>query len=329
MKATTISALVCWRSPLSRLPETPQDLGRLFRRSLAPALAVCLISLLLALSTQGTVGSHFLYRTDLPGPIMTVLTSFRASGRLFWPCYYLILTGVIAAAFLTFRGRWLHAALATALVLQLLDLAPLRAAVRSQWQAAMAPAPPADPAWRTLGRTQKHLVVLPAWQCSPQETPGGMDGYAIFGRLALQQHMTINSYYAGRYSDAQRSFFCHEQVRDIQRHGLRDDTAYVLPRERASWVAALRYGANYCRYAGQLHPVLRAARPSRRRFRHPAGYRLTGQRSDRQFRRGRPDRQEIAKLGVVSPGAVGELDGRACGEADIQGAGRRAAGHPC
>jgi hypothetical protein len=60
--------------------------------------------------------------------------------------------------------------------------------------------------------------------------------------------MTINSYYAGRYSDAQRSFFCHEQVRDIQRHGLRDDTAYVFPRERAGWVAALRYGANYCRY---------------------------------------------------------------------------------
>jgi hypothetical protein len=228
----------------------PAVLRRMFSRSWSPALAVYVISLLLALSTQGTVGPYFLYKVDLPGPVMTALASFRASGRLFWPGYYLLFIGILAAASWSFRGRRLHAALAAALIVQLLDLSPLRAMVHHAWQTAVTPAMPADAAWHGLGRAQKHLIVLPAWQCSPPDTPGGMDGYAIFGRLALEQHMTINSYYAGRYSDAQLGFFCTGQVVDIQRQGLRGDTAYVLPRDKAAWVAGLKYNDHYCRYVG-------------------------------------------------------------------------------
>jgi hypothetical protein len=84
--------------------------------------------------------------------------------------------------------------LAIALIIQFLDVAPLRVAVHQHWQAAAAPSLPSDASWHDLGQTQRHLVVLPPWQCSPEDTPGGMDGYAIFGRIALRQHMTIDSF---------------------------------------------------------------------------------------------------------------------------------------
>jgi len=80
-----------------------------------------------------------------------------------------------------------------------------------------------------------------------ENTPGGADGYAIFGKLALEQHMTINSFYASRYSARHRAFFCAEQLEDLQRHGLQDDTAYVFPRDKASWVAGLGHGTKFCR----------------------------------------------------------------------------------
>jgi hypothetical protein len=228
----------------------PVVLGYIFRRSSASVLGVFGVSLLLALSTQALIGPYSLYKLHLPGPIMTVLTSFRASGRLFWPGYYLIFAGILFTASVGFRGRWLHVTLGVALTIQILDLMPLRSMIHERWKISLAPQVPTDPSWHVLGQTQKHLVVLPAWQCAaPVEyTPGGATGYAIFGKLALEQQMTINSFYASRYSAEQHAFFCTEQVKDIQQHGLQDDTAYVFTRDKAAWVAGIPHGDRFCRY---------------------------------------------------------------------------------
>ncbi len=227
----------------------PTLLRALARRSSASLLGVFAVSLLLALSTQASIGHLTLYRLRLPDTAMTILASLRGSGRLFWPGYYLLFAGSLVAASLAFRGRWLPIALGAALALQILDLVPLRATIHEKWATAQAAPPPAAPAWHTLGQHQKHLVVLPAWQCAAplNGTPGGAIGYAIFGKLALDQRMTINSFYASRYSAAQRSFFCTEQIQSLQQHGLQDDTAYVFPRDKAAWVASLQHGTRFCR----------------------------------------------------------------------------------
>jgi hypothetical protein len=229
----------------------PAILRALLRRSSVLALAVFGTCLLLALSTHVQIGRNLLCRCDLPGPIMSVLSSFRASGRLFWPAYYLIFAGTLVAAAAAFRGRWLHAVLGTALAIQVLDLMPMWSFIHRKWEAAAAPAMPSGPAWQQLGGKQRHLVVLPAWQCAArwEDTPGGASGYVVFGTLALREHMTINSFYASRYSAAQRAFFCGDQILDVQRNGLRDDTAYVFPRAKASWVSSLARGTRVCRYA--------------------------------------------------------------------------------
>lgn len=230
---------------------SPSSVNYLLRRTTAPVLGVFGLSLLLALSTKATLGNHVLYQLVLPKPIMNALAAFEGSGRLFWPSYYLIFAGVIAAAFRAFRGHWLHAALSAALIVQWLDLTPLRAAIHRKWQSASAAAVPAGTSWRDLGRTQRHLVVLPPWQCSGTDTPGGGNSYSIFGRLALEQHMTINSFYAARYTHTQRTFFCNTQIAQVRRDGLQEDTAYVFGRRMVGELIGLRYGSNYCRHEDQ------------------------------------------------------------------------------
>lgn len=228
----------------------PGVLRGLFARRAVVAVAVFGVSLALALSAQASAGRVALYALPLPEPVMGALAALRGSGRLFWPGYYLVFAGILAAAGAAFRGWRLPAVLGLALLVQVLDLMPLRAMIHETWRSSVAPGAPADPAWHELGRGQAHLVVLPAWQCAAplQRTPGEAAGFAVFGALALEQGMTINSFYASRYTATQRDFFCVGQMEEVLQRGLQDDTAYVFPRDAAAWVASLAQGSRFCRF---------------------------------------------------------------------------------
>ena len=137
--------------------DVPWFLATCSGRSSASVLGVFGVSLLLALSTQASIGPNSLYKLHLAGPIMTVLTSFWASGRLFWPGYYRSSPEFIFAASVGFRGRWLHIALGVALAVQILDLMPLRSMIYERWKTSVAPNLPTDETWHVLGRTPEAL----------------------------------------------------------------------------------------------------------------------------------------------------------------------------
>jgi hypothetical protein len=69
--------------------------------------------------------------------------------------------------------------------------------------------------------------------------------------VALDQHMTINSFYAGRYSATQLHFFCSEQIAQIYSDGLRSDTAYVFAPSMVAWLAGSQLGGKFCRPVGE------------------------------------------------------------------------------
>lgn len=258
-----LGLLVCG---IVSIAKAPIVLGALLRRESLSALAIFIASLLLALSTLATAGSMVLYHVVAPEPAATLLRAFRASGRLFWPGYYLLVIGIIAATVRAFPGRWLYLVLGATLLLQYADTSSFRHAIHAQWKSSRMPAVSSDPAWRELGGTQTHLVVMPAWQCSSEATPGGVDGFAAFGQLALEKHMTINSFYAGRYSRRQIAFFCQDQLDMIVKDGLQDDTAYVFSKAMLATVVAIDKRNNYCRFVDgtilcSLKPGFKGAAP--------------------------------------------------------------------
>jgi hypothetical protein len=232
------------------LARRPAALRYLFSRQGLAFLVLFAISVLLALSTRAALGPHVIYHLRLPPSIVSVLASLRASERLFWPAYYLLFAGAIYLAFAVFSGWSRYAVLAAAVAIQFLDTGPLRSYIGQYWQYASTPPIPAESAWHDLGQTQRHLVVLPPWQCDPSKSPGGLTGYGTFGRVALDQHMTINSFYAGRYNSRQLSYFCTGQIAEILDQGLRTDTAYVLGRGLVAWVAGAQDNGKFCRAVG-------------------------------------------------------------------------------
>lgn len=203
------------------------QLKALDKRWVVPLLLCCLVLTLMAFSTKVTFGSHTVLDVDPQEKLTHFFAPLRACGRLFWVPYYTILIAVLVAPLLLLRKPWGNVVLAVILILQVADTAPLRRWVRATINHGYAH-PLRSPLWSALGSVHKNLVVLPAWQCDAAGSPGGGQGYAIFGLLAAEQKMRINSYYAARYTEVSREYHCSQSLADLSRKPLDPDAAYVV-----------------------------------------------------------------------------------------------------
>lgn len=221
----------------------PSIVRSLFGRETIAGWLIFLVSLFLALSLKATVGNAVLYDISAPNSVLNLLGAFRASGRLFWPAFYLMLCVIIGASHAAF-GAGAKTALLLALFVQMFDLRSMHIAIREHWASTSAAAFTDDHVWQEVGRKHRHLVVVPAWQCS-KDTPGDFPGYWIFGKLAADHGMTINSFYAGRYSPRQLAYFCKAQPAEIEKNGLETDSAYVFSSAAPVWSIQIR--GHFCR----------------------------------------------------------------------------------
>ena len=88
-------------------------------------------------------------------------------------------------------------------------------------------------------------MVLPAWQCKA-DTPGDGDGYRIFGLLAAEQRLTINSYYVARYRQDDLNFQCNTVIEQVSKEGLAAHTAYVVSPQVGKMISHGPAGADHC-----------------------------------------------------------------------------------
>jgi Family of unknown function (DUF6311) len=213
---------------------------------IVPLAACCTILTLMALSTKISLGSRILLDLDPAEHLTRFLAPLRASGRLFWVPYYVLLTTILAATFLFFRRRVAIPLVLFALAVQIADTSSLRRWVYSQSSQDYHPTPLKSPVWSTIGAHDKNLMVMPPWECDSVNTPGGSDGFRIFGFLAVNQRMRTNSYYAARYSTADLEYLCGDSLLDLLRTPLRRDTAYVVNASMAALIAASPFGSESC-----------------------------------------------------------------------------------
>ena len=218
---------------------------RFDKRWLVPLALCCLLLALLALSTKVTLGAATLVDLD-PGQHFTAyFAPLRATGRLFWAPYYVLLVSILAAPFLLFRKTWATVLIVVALVVQFADTRSLRDWVRTTISEEH-PSPLKSPIWSRLGEQHQNLIVLPAWQCAHNASPGGTEGYRIFGFLAIEQKMRINSYQSARYTGVAQDYHCSQAVSELAQQALAADSAYVVTPELAEAIAHGPTGPGKC-----------------------------------------------------------------------------------
>ena len=215
------------------------------KRWLVPLALCCLLLTLLALSTKITGGAHTLIDLDPQQHFSKYFAPLRATGRLFWAPYYAILTAILVAPFFFIRKPWANGLLALLLVLQFADTRSLRQWVRMTISEDH-PSPLKSPIWTQLGAQHQNLIVLPAWQCAKNASPGGPEGYRFFGFLAIADHMRINSYQSARYTGVAEDYHCDVAPAELATQPLSADSAYVVTPALAETIARGPTGPGKC-----------------------------------------------------------------------------------
>jgi Family of unknown function (DUF6311) len=228
---------------------SPRRLRGVTAGDVVPLAVGCLVLTALAVSTKISLGPFLIADIDPHESLATYLSPLRGSARLFWAPYYVMLTAILAMAFTIWHPRHAAILVTLALLVQFVDTVPLRKAVREQVSQSW-PRPLRSPHWSSLSLAHANLLVLPPWQCwfftRKMETPGGEDGYRIFGMLAVSQRMRINSYYAGRYSPGSLAYHCDEALNDLKTQPLSPDSVYVVSPSVASVIAFGPTGPTAC-----------------------------------------------------------------------------------
>jgi hypothetical protein len=223
-----------------QLAETPKSV-------VLPLVALCLVCTLAAASTKLTFGGQIILNPELPPGLTNTLSILRVSGRLFWPVHYLLIALSVALIYRIAPRPESLIIIPVALCIQMLDLSGLRAAIRASNSRQYA-SPLRDAEWQRLGQTHQHLVVLPAWQCGNMDSlPQASRLYAVFGRLAIEQHLTLNTYYAARYTPTQIEFHCRTLPDQVAAGNLDPSTAYVIDDQILFALSRSGQTSHYCR----------------------------------------------------------------------------------
>ncbi|HEX4159038.1 MAG TPA: DUF6311 domain-containing protein [Rhizomicrobium sp.] len=229
---------------VSRKPEIVRSLRA---ASLIPLTIASTVLTILAISVAVSLGSHLLFTIPVPHFVFNVLSIFRASGRLFWPVYYLLTLGGIVGIIVAVPNRTARRCiLAVALLIQYFDLLPLREGVATI-SARVFSTPLTQPDWQQVPHFHRHLVVLPAMQCRADVSPGGLAVWPFFARLAARGGMTLNSAYLARESRETLFTDCEMITSELLQHGFHRDTAYVLSDQLAVHMVLKGRTDHYCR----------------------------------------------------------------------------------
>jgi hypothetical protein len=218
----------------------------LSRHQVVPLAVCCCVLTVMAASTQASLGSRPIIDWDPSEQFTKFLGSLRASGRLFWVPYYVVLTAILASTAIFLRRKAALVVLTTALMIQFVDTSPLRNFVHVQLTAEH-PSPLKSAVWSKLGEHHLNLLAMPASQCDVDATPGGPDGFQVFGLLAVSQRMRTNSYRAARYAPESLEYHCGQALTDLTQKPLSPDSAYVVNATAAALIEIGPSGRQSCR----------------------------------------------------------------------------------
>lgn len=162
-------------------------------------VVICTIGLIIvAISPRVQWGVKILADIEIPSKIERLWAMFRASGRLFWPVYYLIVIGTIGYVVRSLRGKkaavFLVVVLAVATVIQTIDIvgSPNVRDKHSRFVAVNQGVSHDSSSlnrWQAVVSDKKHIVYL-----------GDLSAEDFFAlsNVALKYHLTMNNGYFAR-----------------------------------------------------------------------------------------------------------------------------------
>ncbi|MEM1003306.1 MAG: DUF6311 domain-containing protein, partial [Bacteroidota bacterium] len=189
-----------------------------------PFLCIFILCItLFSLSYRVYLNDIKLLEYPLPFFMHSIAGAFRASTRFFWPVYYLIVLCVLVTSFKFYSRRHLRIILSLVICIQFLDLLPLHFNATKWMKLNFDNKLLQSSAWSNLHEKHNKLIVLPSYQCRPQDKY-----WPWFEALAASQGLQTNSVYLARQSKLFRHKHCVELPEQVENDQLENDAAYVF-----------------------------------------------------------------------------------------------------
>ena len=95
------------------------------RKLLFSCVFISVICVLLAVSQIVTLGTRTLFSIPLPGIVKKILSTFRSTGRIIWPFYYLLILYAVITGIRILKPKTIFTFLLACFLIQRIELAPL------------------------------------------------------------------------------------------------------------------------------------------------------------------------------------------------------------
>ncbi len=157
----------------------------------SPKIFIILFFILFSLSNKITLNNNVLFEYPLSPSLRDMWSVFRATGRLLWPVYYLIIYYGITGTHKMFSNRlWAALPLVAAVVLQYQDFSHMLELKHfySYQPVYQYQSPMKSVFWNIVPRSNHHIVRLPS----------NIDHYADYTYYAASNRMTLNNGYFAR-----------------------------------------------------------------------------------------------------------------------------------
>jgi hypothetical protein len=185
---------------------------------------LCMILFFLAFSISNNIAiGHWSFNIQIPDLIIRLANLLRASGRLFWPVYYLIYLGVLVAVIRRFNTKQAYVVLSIALAVQMVDTSKGWVSVRQQltvepankWYPSLT-----DPFWVEAANRYEVIRLLP-----PQIAATNWSQLASF---AQENQIATDIVYLARVNQIKFDALKEKAIEILTEGDLSDNTLYVI-----------------------------------------------------------------------------------------------------
>ena len=189
-------------------------------RRWTPVLIVCIGFSLFALSNRITLGKTILVEYPLPLIIERLCSVFHASGRFFWPTYYLVFLLGMVVVIRRLKIGPATMLLLLGLIVQTADSTAQYAYIHHAMASAGSENPLTSEFWEDLDGRYRHFVLVPP---DHNQWP-----YLWIAYMAANQKATINVSYTARYDSQKQHSYTKTLLVNVANGVLDDETLYII-----------------------------------------------------------------------------------------------------
>ncbi len=201
------------------LYRTPQAIKDIHLKTFFPIAIVVFFLFLFALSNKLTFGSEVLFEFKYPWILEDLGSILRASGRMFWPAYYLLMLVIISVIIKYYSSKTAFILLSAALLIQIVDFYPwysTRSLGNKTYKTSLQ-----SSKWQKIADSVKHVVMIPP----------SSNNYRDFALYAANNHLDINIGNVARM-DRQKSHRIDQKLmKNFNDSILQKETLYIVDKK--------------------------------------------------------------------------------------------------